>query len=224
MMGLRTGLSMGIHTGSCAGVRSDISNRLGRGGRTLLAAASMVGALTLVGCGSTVKLDETPIETRTPNAVGTGATASNNSGTPGSSSSSGTTAQSQVATVSLAPAGGAAGSAASGGKLGRLVYFDFDSFVVNDEFRGLIDGHAKALAANRVKRLVVEGHTDERGGREYNLALGQKRAEAVAKSLTLLGATEAQVEAVSFGKERPADEGHDEPAWAKNRRAELKDR
>ena len=223
MMGLRTGLSMGIHTGSCAGVRSDISNRLGRGGRTLLAAASMVGALTLVGCGSTVKLDETPIETRTPNAVGTGATASNNSGTPGSSSS-GTTAQSQVATVSLAPAGGAAGSAASGGKLGRLVYFDFDSFVVNDEFRGLIDGHAKALATNRAKRLVVEGHTDERGGREYNLALGQKRAEAVAKSLTLLGATEAQVEAVSFGKERPADEGHDEPAWAKNRRAELKDR
>ncbi len=218
MMGLRTGLRMDIHTG----VRTGISTRLGSSGRALLAAATVAGALALAGCGSTVKLDETPVETRTPNAVGTGASAGNNTGTAGSSS--GTAAQSQVATVSLPPAGGAAGSAAAGGQLGRLVYFDFDSFVVNDEFRGLIDGHAKALAANRAKRLVVEGHTDERGGREYNLALGQKRAEAVAKSLTLLGATEAQVEAVSFGKERPADEGHDEAAWAKNRRAELKDR
>ena len=222
MMGLRTGLSMGIRAGIHTGARTGLPKRLGRGSRALLAAAAMAGALTLVGCGSTVKLDETPVETRTPNIVGTGAAASNNTGASGSSS--GTSAQSQVATVSLPPAGGAAGSAAAVGRLGRLVYFDFDSFVVNDEFRGLIDGHAKALAANRVKRLVVEGHTDERGGREYNLALGQKRAEAVAKSLTLLGATEAQVEAVSFGKERPADEGHDEPAWAKNRRAELKDR
>jgi peptidoglycan-associated lipoprotein len=72
--------------------------------------------------------------------------------------------------------------------------------------------------------MLIEGHTDERGGREYNLALGQKRAEAVAKSMALLGAGQAQVEAVSFGKERPAMEGHDEAAWAKNRRAELKDR
>jgi peptidoglycan-associated lipoprotein len=70
----------------------------------------------------------------------------------------------------------------------------------------------------------VEGHTDERGGREYNLALGQKRAEAVARSLTLLGAADAQLEAVSFGEERPAVQGSDEAAWAKNRRAELKDR
>jgi peptidoglycan-associated lipoprotein len=72
--------------------------------------------------------------------------------------------------------------------------------------------------------MVVEGHTDERGGREYNLALGQKRADAVAKSMTLLGAAESQVEAVSFGKERPVSEGHDEAAWAQNRRAEIKDR
>jgi peptidoglycan-associated lipoprotein len=134
---------------------------------------------------------------------------------------SGTAPQSQVATVNLAPAG--AGDAANG-KLGRIVYFDFDSYVVKDEFRGLVEGHAKALAAAKAKRMLIEGHTDERGGREYNLALGQKRAEAVAKSLTLLGATEAQVEAVSFGKERPVSEGHDEAAWAQNRRAELKDR
>ena len=106
----------------------------------------------------------------------------------------------------------------------RVVYFDFDSFVVKDEFRNLIDAHAKQLAAQRSKRLVIEGHTDERGGREYNLALGQKRAEAVAKSLSLLGVQEAQLEAVSFGKERPVVEGQDEDAWARNRRAELKDR
>ena len=77
------------------------------------------------------------------------------------------------------------------------------------------------MSADRKKRLAIEGHTDERGGREYNLALGQKRAEVVARSLTLLGATDTQVEAVSFGKERPAVQGSDEAAWAKNRRAEL---
>ena len=84
--------------------------------------------------------------------------------------------------------------------------------------------NAKALVANAGRKLTVEGHTDERGGTEYNLALGQKRAQAVVKALALLGAKEAQLEAVSFGKERPADAGHDEAAWAKNRRAELKDR
>ena len=69
--------------------------------------------------------------------------------------------------------------------------------------------------------MAVEGHTDERGGREYNLALGQKRAEAVRRALGLLGVTDAQVEAVSFGKEKPAAQGSDETSWAKNRRAEL---
>ena len=116
------------------------------------------------------------------------------------------------------------GNAAAGTALGRVVYFDFDSFVVKDEFRGLIDAHAKVLAAQRGKRLLIEGHTDDRGGREYNLALGQKRAQAVAKSLALLGVQESQLEAVSFGKERPVVEGQDEAAWARNRRAELKDR
>jgi len=172
-------------------------------------------ALVLAGCGSTVKLDEPPVENRTPTAAGSAdGAARSGSG----AASSGTAAQSQVTTVNL---GGAANAAAG---LGRVVYFDFDSFVVKDEFRALIEGHAKVLAANKAKRLLVEGHTDERGGREYNLALGQKRAEAVVKSLTLLGAGEAQLEAVSYGKERPVDEGHDEAAWAKNRRAELKDR
>jgi peptidoglycan-associated lipoprotein len=189
------------------------------------AVTAALSAALLAGCGSAVKLDETPVETRTPNAV----TASGSPGAAGGATGSGAAApQSRVATVDLdraanTPAGGGA-AVPPAATLGRLVYFDFDSFVVRDEFRPLVEGHAKALAAAKAHRLVVEGHTDERGGREYNLALGQKRAEAVAKSLVLLGATDVQVEAVSFGKERPADPGHDEDAWAKNRRAELRDR
>jgi peptidoglycan-associated lipoprotein len=88
----------------------------------------------------------------------------------------------------------------------------------------VVEGNAKALIASRQKKMTIEGHTDERGGREYNLALGQKRAEAVQKSLALLGVADNQMESVSFGEERPATQGSDEAAWAKNRRAELKDR
>ena len=197
-----------------------------------ITSAGVLAAMLLAGCGSTVKLDETPIESRTPVAVNAaaagGSAAAAGQGAAGQASA--TAAQSQVATVSLpsASAGGTAVASpvagAGTGSLGRLVYFDFDSFAIDAKFTGLIEGHARQLAANRSKRLVIEGHSDERGGREYNLALGQKRAAAVAKSLALLGATEAQVEAVSFGKERPASEGHDEDAWAQNRRAEIKDR
>jgi len=107
---------------------------------------------------------------------------------------------------------------------GRVVYFDFDSYVVKEEGRAVIDKQARRLVADPKVRMVVEGHTDERGGREYNLALGQRRAEAVVKALTLLGGKESQLEAVSFGMERPAADGGNEEAWAKNRRAELKDR
>ena len=182
---------------------------------------ALLAALLLAGCGSTVKLDETPVETRTPTMVNADAAAAA-AAQARSGTASGTAAQSQVATVNL-PGAGAAGSAAAS-TLGRVLYFDFDSYSVRDEYRGLVEGHAKQLAAQRSKRLVLEGHTDDRGGREYNLALGQKRAEAVAKAMTLLGASEAQIEAVSFGKERPAVGGQDEAAWAKNRRVELKDR
>lgn len=187
------------------------------------ALAPLAAALLLVGCGSTVKLDETPVESRTPTAVGGQTTGAGNAATAGGGT--GTPApQSQVATVSLPGAAGVGNAAPGTAALGRVVYFDFDSFVVKDEFRGLIDAHARVLTAQRGKRLMIEGHTDDRGGREYNLALGQKRAQAVAKSLALLGVQEAQLEAVSYGKERPAVEGQDEAAWARNRRAELKDR
>ena len=115
-------------------------------------------------------------------------------------------------------------AAADASGLTRVIYFDFDSFVVKSEFAGAIDGHAKRLNAAKAKKVVIEGHTDERGGREYNLALGQKRAEAVQKSLTLLGVSGEQIEAVSFGEERPAAQGSGEAGWAQNRRAEIKDR
>ncbi len=165
----------------------------------LLAAAGMIA-----GCSSTKLDSDVPVESRTPSA---------GAGTGGAATGSG--AQSQVAPVDLTQ------GAPSDTNLPRIVYFDFDSFTVKDEYRPTIQSYAKALTASRQRHLAVEGHTDERGGSEYNLALGQKRAEAVAKSLTLLGASESQVEAVSFGKERPAVQGHDEAAWAKNRRAEL---
>jgi len=177
---------------------------------TALAAAAL-----LAGCASGVKLGEqAPVESRTPTPVAEGAASDAAQG----QASTGATAQSQVASVDLT-AGGAALMALPSQ---RVVYFDFDSFVIRDEFKPMLDAYAKVLSANRARKLVVEGHTDERGGSEYNLALGQKRAEAVVKSLELLGVGANQLEAVSFGKERPAVPGHDEAAWAKNRRAELK--
>jgi peptidoglycan-associated lipoprotein len=103
----------------------------------------------------------------------------------------------------------------------RLVYFDYDSFVIRPEFQTVIEAHARYIKANRSKKVALEGHTDERGGREYNLALGQKRAEAVRRALSLLGADENQLEAVSFGKEKPAVAGSTEAAMEKNRRTEI---
>ena len=103
----------------------------------------------------------------------------------------------------------------------RIVYFDFDSYTIKPDYQSLIDGHARFLKANPSRSISVEGHTDDRGGREYNLALGQKRSEAVRRALTLLGVNDSQIEAVSFGKEKPAVQGSTEDAYAQNRRAEL---
>ncbi|MFY7866066.1 peptidoglycan-associated lipoprotein Pal [Roseateles sp.] len=173
-------------------------------------ALSLLAAAVLAGCGSTVKLDEpAPVETR-PVAPPTSAA--------NSSASTAPMAESKVATVDL----GAQLTAAVANQ--RVVLFDFDSYAVKDDYRGLIEAHAKRLNNDRKLALSLEGHTDERGGREYNLALGQKRAEAVAKSLSLMGVGAAQIEPVSFGKEKPAAQGSDEAAWAKNRRVELKDK
>ncbi len=174
-----------------------------------LAAASLV----LAGCASSTKLDTpAPVESRSPAGTGSASGAAGGAG-----GTSGPAGQSGVASVDLSKAGGPSTAA----NLPKLVYFDYDSYVVKDDFRSVVEANAKYLTADRTRRMTIEGHTDERGGREYNLALGQRRAEAVSRALALLGANESQLEAVSFGKERPAAAGSDEAAWAKNRRAEL---
>lgn len=155
-------------------------------------------AALLAGCSSGVKLDEN-------SAANSGA---NTSG-----------AASGVAGVDLT---GSQIDADGGPKgVGRVVYFDFDSFVVKSDAQGLVDANARFIKADPSRKVTVEGHTDDRGGREYNLALGQKRAEAVRRSLTLLGVSDSQVEAVSFGEEKPAAAGGNEAAYSQNRRAEI---
>jgi peptidoglycan-associated lipoprotein len=174
--------------------------------------------LALAGCSTPVKLDEpVAVESRQPTPTKPGA-----GGADGASAAG--TPQSQVSTVELERQRAAEEAARLAASLPRSLYFDFDSFVLRAEYRPAVEGYARLLNAARDRKLSLEGHADERGGREYNLALGQKRAEAVARALELLGADPAQLEAVSFGEERPADPGHDEAAWAKNRRVDLKDR
>lgn len=103
----------------------------------------------------------------------------------------------------------------------RSVYFDFDSYVVPDQYRSLVEMHSGYLSSNPQQNIRVEGNADERGGAEYNLALGQRRSEAVARMMSLLGVNANQVEAVSFGKERPKALGNTEADYAENRRADI---
>lgn len=170
--------------------------------RVILALAA---AAVLAGCASGVKLDDVPVDDRTGAAV-----------TPGTGGAGDATAR-PVEPVQVDP------SAATGpgpANVSRIVYFDYDSYVVKPEFQSLIEAHARYLRANN-RNIVIEGHTDERGGREYNLALGQRRSEAVRRALGLLGVPDSRIEAVSFGEEKPATQGGEENAWAQNRRAEI---
>lgn len=104
----------------------------------------------------------------------------------------------------------------------RSVYFDFDSYVVKDEYRSLVQAHAQYLRDNSNARVLLQGNTDDRGSREYNLALGQRRADAVKHAMTLSGARESQIESVSLGEEKPRGTGHDESSWAENRRTDIR--
>lgn len=174
-------------------------------GRWLRLIAGLGLVAVLAACGSNVKLDNVPVEDRTGGAAGAGA-----------GGQSGAVDPRGVSGVSVAGADATQPSA-----LNRIVYFDFDSFEVKPEAQAILDANARYLNANRTRRVNLEGHTDERGGREYNLALGQKRAEAVRRALSLLGVPETQMEAVSFGEEKPAQTGLDEAAFSKNRRVEL---
>lgn len=134
------------------------------------------------------------------------------------------------------PATGAAGASAAGGDPAaialilkdpnsplskRIIQFDFDSSAIRDEYRSLLEAHAEFLKSNPASKVILQGHADERGSREYNLALGQRRAESVFKAMSLLGVPEPQMEAVSLGEEKPIAEGHDEESWQQNRRTEI---
>jgi len=159
---------------------------------------ALVAAALVVGCSSGVKLNEAPVSDQ-------GAASTNGS-------------QSAVAPVDLNATQGTAQGPVG---VARIIYFDFDSYTVKPEFQSVLDAHARFLKSHTATRVTLEGNTDERGGREYNLALGQKRADAVRRALGLLGVPESQMEAVSFGKEKPAVQGSSEAAYAKNRRVEL---
>jgi peptidoglycan-associated lipoprotein len=156
----------------------------------------------LAGCSSGVKLDDVPVEDKTQ------------------STHHGCQWWCQFRQRRPKRRGGVR-SGAVGSRCGRpggrepLVYFDYDSYVIKPEFQSLIEAHARFIKSGANRKVMVEGHTDERGGREYNLALGQKRAEAVRRSLALLGVSDSQVEAVSFGKEKPAAKALAEEVHAK---------
>lgn len=163
------------------------------------------GAIFLTACSSPVKLDE---NVKVEDRSGAGSNSSTGGVDPRSVST--------VNTGSTDPLNDPQGILSK-----RSVYFDYDSYIVKEEFNPVIEAHARYLNANKTRKIVIQGNTDDRGGREYNLALGQKRAEAVRKALSLLGVSESQIEAVSFGKEKPKAQGSDEAAWAENRRSDI---
>ena len=160
--------------------------------------------VAIAGC-SSVPLDNVPVEDKSATGV---------TGQPGGPGGT----QSSVAPVAADEVGG---TAAGPINVARLIYFDYDSYVIKPEFQSMLESHARFLKSNTRRKVSIEGHTDERGGREYNLALGQRRSEAVRRALGLLGVPDTQVEAVSFGKEKPVALGSNEAAWAQNRRAEI---
>ena len=195
----------------------------------------------LFACKSTVKLDEgAPVESR--DAANMGADAANSAARTGVAGQGGLDGRGLDGRGGAGGVGGAGSAGSAGGAGGaagataggrdpltdpnsplakRSVYFDYDSYAVRDEYRSTIDAHARFLTSERSRRVIVQGNTDERGSREYNLALGQKRAEAVRRSLTALGVPDSQVEAVSLGEEKPRTTAQDEASFAENRRADL---
>ena len=174
--------------------------------------AALAFAAGLAGCATTAEDPQS-----------TSATAP--SSTSSSPSSTGTAARSGVGPgAAVPPSRFGTNSGNASPDLKRSVYFEFDKYDVKPEYRALVEANARWLKANPKARLVIEGNADEQGSREYNLALGQKRAESVSKMMTLLGVRAEQVEAISYGEERPRSDGHDEKAWSQNRRSDFAQR
>ena len=164
--------------------------------------ALIASAVLLTACSST-KLQETPVVEKTPTPVAPPPAEPQREIRP-------------VETGSVDPLNDPKGVLAN-----RSVYFDYDSFVVREDGKPVVANHSGYLTKNGGRKVLIQGNTDERGGTEYNLALGQKRAEAVRRAMASLGVSENQMEAVSLGEEKPKATGSDEAAWAENRRADI---
>ena len=167
-------------------------------------------ALLLSACASGVKLNDVPVEDKSGAAVSAPAT--------DSKANAASEAKSSVAPVSTVTSDNLA---AGPNGVAKIIYFDYDSFVVKAEFQNAIEAHAQFLKNNPRAKVSLEGHTDERGSREYNVALGDRRARSIASILMMKGVPQNQINIVSYGKEKPAVSGHDESAWSRNRRATI---
>jgi len=165
--------------------------------------ALIASAALLTACSST-KLQETPVVEKTPTPEAAPAPAADPREVK------------PVETGSVDPLNDPQGVLAN-----RSVYFDYDSFVVREDGKPIVANHSGYLTKNTGRKILIQGNTDERGGTEYNLALGQKRAEAVRRAMGALGVSDNQMEAVSLGEEKPKATGSDESAWAENRRADI---
>lgn len=182
--------------------------------------AAMAALVMLLSACSTVKLDEAaPVESRKATSVLSDADA-NQAKTAAVPSTSSDTSASKTDANANANANDPLNDASSV-LAKRSIYFDLDSYVVKDEYKSVIDAHGKYLISRPDRKIFIQGNTDERGGSEYNLALGQKRADAVRRALSLQGVPDSQMEAVSFGKEKPRAQGSSEEAWKENRRADI---
>jgi peptidoglycan-associated lipoprotein len=173
--------------------------------KNVLVLVALCGAVLLAGCASKPRPH--------PTSTNASSDTTDQSQTSGANSSNALGKQAEGA-------GEAAGPSAEQLK-NRTIYFDFDSSEIKSEYNDLITAHARYLAANNTKRVRIEGNTDERGSREYNIGLGERRAQAVRRALMLQGVNESQITTVSYGEERPAVTGHTEEAWARNRRANI---
>ncbi len=197
------------------GVMHDLTNQGSNTMRGFKLYAAIAALAAVLSACSTVKLDEPPaVEDRAGKSVPS--TSSSSQTSTGTGTGTGDTSDANKNAKSTDPLDDPASVLAK-----RSVYFDLDSYIVKDEFKPVIEAHGKYLASHPNRKVIIQANTDERGGSEYNLALGQKRAEAVRRALAAAGAKDTQLEAVSFGKEKPKATGSTEAAWAENRRADL---
>jgi peptidoglycan-associated lipoprotein len=175
--------------------------------KQLLIAAIASVAAGLTGCATTdSQSDASKDGTKTTATTGTG-------------TDTGTGSKNDVTTRNPRDPRDPAGSTSP--DLKRSVFYEFDKYDVKPEYRALVESHARWLKSNPGAKLVIEGNADEQGSREYNLALGQRRAESVTKMMQLMGVSSNQLEAISYGEERPRSDGHDEKAWSQNRRSDF---